>query len=96
MAEALMEHLPPSGWGDVARKHDVLLAVDMISLRVDAIDRRIDMLDKRMDLIEKRMYHIEKRLDHIERRLGIIITVGLTFGLALLALQVRIILSLAG
>lgn len=96
VANTVMSHLPPSGWGDVARKNDVLVAVDMIGMRVDAIDRRIDMLDKRMDLIEKRMYHIEKRLDHIERRLGIIITVGLTFGLALLALQVRIILSLAG
>ena len=98
-----MEHLPPSGWGDVAREHDVLMAVDMISLRVDAIDRRIDILDKRMDLIEKKMDHLEKRLDqvdkrmdHIERRLGIITTLGLTFGLALLALQVQIMLSLAG
>jgi len=89
VANTVMAHLPPSGWGDVARKHDVLMAVDMIGMRVDAIDRRIDMLDKRMDLIEKRM-------DHIERRLGIITTVGLTFGLALLALQVQIMLSLAG
>ena len=89
VANTMMAHLPPSGWGDVARKHDVLTAVDMIGMRVDAIDRRIDMLDKRMDLIEKRM-------DHIERRLGIITTVGLTFGLALLALQVQIMLSLAG
>ena len=23
MAEVLMEHLPPSGWGDVARKSDI-------------------------------------------------------------------------
>ena len=96
VANTVMAHLPPSGWGDVARKHDVLMAVDMISLRVDAIDRRIDILDKRMDLIEKKMDHIEKRMDHIERRLGIITTVGLTFGLALLALQVQIMLSLGG
>ena len=103
VANTVMAHLPPSGWGDVARKHDVLTAVDMIGMRVDAIDRRIEMLDKRMDLIEKKMDHIEKRLDqvdkrmdHIERRLGIITTVGLTFGLALLALQVQIMLSLAG
>jgi len=89
VANTVMAHLPPSGWGDVARRHDVLTAVDMIGMRVDAIDRRIEMLDKRMDLIEKKM-------DHIERRLGIITTVGLTFGLALLALQVQIMLSLAG
>ena len=68
MAEALMEHLPPSGWGDVARKHDITMALDMINLR----------------------------LDTLERRLGIVITVGLAIGLALLGLQVQIMLSLAG
>ena len=72
----------PSGWGDVARKHDITMALDMINLRIDGIDRRIDM--------------IEKRMDAIERRLGIVITVGLAIGLALLGLQVQIMLSLAG
>ena len=84
-----MEHLPPSGWGDVARKHDITMALDMINLRIDGIDRRIDMFEKGMNLIEKRM-------DAIERRLGIVITVGLAIGLALLGLQVQIMLSLAG
>lgn len=49
-----------------------------------------------MDLIDKRMNLIEKRMDAIERRLGIVITVGLAIGLALLGLQVQIMLSLAG
>jgi len=82
VANTLMEHLPPSGWGDVARKHDITMALDMINMRIDGIDRRIDM--------------IEKRMDAIERRLGIVITVGLAIGLALLGLQLQIMLSLAG
>lgn len=65
----------PSGWGDVARKHDITMALDMINLRLDTV---------------------EKRLDGLERRLGIVITVGLAIGLALLGLQVQIMLSLAG
>ena len=89
VANTLMEHLPPSGWGDVARKHDITMALDMINLRIDGVERR-------MDLIEKRMERIEKRMDAIERRLGIVITVGLAIGLALLGLQVQIMLSLAG
>jgi hypothetical protein len=89
VANTLMEHLPPSGWGDVARKHDITMALDMINLRIDGVERR-------MDLIEKRMEMIEKRMDAIERRLGIVITVGLAIGLALLGLQVQIMLSLAG
>jgi hypothetical protein len=70
-----MEHLPPSGWGDVARKHDITMALDMINLRIDGVERRLDVL---------------------ERRIGIVITVGLAIGLALLGLQVQIMLSLAG
>ena len=96
VANTLMEHLPPSGWGDVARKHDITMALDMINLRIDGIDRRIDMIEKGMDLIDKRMNLIEKRMDAIERRLGIVITVGLAIGLALLGLQVQIMVSLAG
>ena len=75
MAEALMEYFPPSGWGDVARRHDITMALDMINLRLDTLERR---------------------LDGLERRIGIVITVGLAIGLALLGLQVQIMLSLAG
>lgn len=32
VANTLMEHLPPSGWGDVARKYDVSMATDLISI----------------------------------------------------------------
>ena len=56
VANSLMEHLPPSGWSDVARTRDVEL---------------------------------------IEKRLNVIITVGITCGLALIALQVQIMLSIS-
>lgn len=42
MANTLMEHLPPMGWGDVARRSDV----DLINKRIDALEHR---LDKRID-----------------------------------------------
>ena len=36
MADTLMEHLPPSGWGDVARQSDVIaLKTDFEGLRAD-------------------------------------------------------------
>ena len=56
VANTVMEHLPPSGWADVARKSDV---------------------------------------DRIERRLNVAITTAIGFGLALLAIQVQIMLSIA-
>ena len=81
MAEALMGYRPPSGWGDVARKYDVSMATDLINIRIDSLDRRMDVIDKRMDTIE--------------RRLTIVITAGLTIGLALLGMQIQIMLSIA-
>ena len=88
VANTLMEHLPPSGWGDVARKYDVSMATDMINIRIDSLDRRMDVIEKRMDVIEK-------RLDAIERRLNVVITVGMAIGLALLGMQAQIMLSIA-
>ena len=63
VANSLMEHLPPSGWSDVARTRDIEF--------------------------------IEKRLGMIEKRLNVCITVGLACGLALVALQVQIMLSVS-
>ena len=56
VADTMMEHLPPTGWADVARKDDI---------------------------------------ERLERRLGTVIAVGVAFGLAILALQVQIMLSIA-
>jgi hypothetical protein len=58
-----MEHLPPTGWADVARKDDVVL--------------------------------VRRDIERVEKRLSTVITVGIAFGLALLALQVQIMLSIA-
>jgi hypothetical protein len=63
VANTLMEHLPPSGWSDVARTRDI-----------EFIDKRIGMLVKRLDIA---------------------ISVGIACGLALVALQVQIMLSIS-
>ncbi len=63
VANILMEHLPPSGWSDIARTRDI-----------EFIDKRIGMLEK---------------------RLKVVISVGIACGLALIALQVQIMLSIA-
>ena len=67
VADTMMEHLPPTGWADVARKDDV--------------DRALSVL--------------RRDIEQIEHRLGAVIAVGVAFGLAILALQVQITLSIA-
>ena len=65
-----MEHLPPSGWTDVARKHDITL-------------------------LEHEIILVKEEVGRIERRLNILIVSTLTFGLAITAVQVQIMLSIA-
>jgi len=87
VADSLMEHLPPSGWADVARQSEV-------NLRFDMVDRRFEEIDRRFEEINRRFEEIDRRLDAIEARMRFMIASGLTIGLALFGLQVQILLSL--
>jgi hypothetical protein len=80
VADSLMEHLPPSGWDDVARQSEMKLRFDMSDRRFEEIDRRFDGVDKRFDSIDSRMRFM--------------IGTTLTIGLAMFGLQVQILLSL--
>jgi tetrahydromethanopterin S-methyltransferase subunit G len=80
VADSLMEHLPPSGWGDVARQSEMILRFDMVQIQFEMIERRFEEIDRRLDAIEARMRFL--------------IASGLTIGLALFGLQVQILLSL--
>jgi tetrahydromethanopterin S-methyltransferase subunit G len=80
VADSLMEHLPPNGWGDVARQSEMILRFDMVQIQFEMVDRRFEEIDRRLDAIESRMRFM--------------IASGLTIGLALFGLQVQILLSL--
>jgi hypothetical protein len=87
VADSLMEHLPPSGWADVARQSEVNLRFDMVQIQFEMIDRRFEEIDRRFE-------EVDRRLDAIEARMRFMIASGLTIGLALFGLQVQILLSL--
>ena len=87
VADSLMEHLPPNGWGDVARQSEMVLRFDMVQIQFEMIDRRFEEIDRRFD-------GIDKRLDMIESRMRLMIGTGLTIGLALFGLQIQILLNL--
>lgn len=81
MATTFMENVPPSGWSDVAQRSD--LAMLDRELRGEINILRVDIERLRVDV------------DRLDRKLNMVIGIGLTFGLALLALQVQIMLSIA-
>lgn len=88
MATTFMENVPPSGWADVAQRSD--LAVLERDLRSDMNNLRSEVNNLRIDLDRLRV-----DVDKLDRKLNMVIGIGLTFGLALLALQVQIMLSVA-
>jgi len=108
VADSLMEHLPPSGWDDVARQSEMNLRFDMVDRRFDEIDRRFEEVDRRFDGIDQRFdgidqrfegvdgrfVGVDKRFDAIDSRIRFMIGTTLTIGLALFGIQVQILLNL--
>ena len=101
VADSVMEHLPPSGWDDVARQSEMNLRFDMVDRRFEEVDRRFDVIDQRFDGIDQRFegvdgrfIGVDKRFDAIDSRIRFMIGTTLTIGLALFGLQVQILLSL--
>ncbi len=108
VADSLMEHLPPSGWDDVARQSEMILRFEMIDRRFDEVDRRFEEIDRRFNGIDqrfegigqrfegvdKRFVGVDKRFDAIDSRIRFMIGTTLTIGLAMFGLQVQILLSL--
>lgn len=101
VADTLMQHLPPSGWDDVARQSEMNLRFDMVDRRFEEVDRRFEEIDRRFTEIDRRFEEIDqrfvgvdKRFDAIDSRIRFMIGTTLTIGLALFGLQVQILLNL--
>ena len=55
VADTVMEHLPPTGWADVARTSDVDHIGALMNARFAAVDVRFEAIDQRFEAIDKRL-----------------------------------------
>lgn len=64
VANTMMDHLPPTGWADVARKSDIDHLAALMDARFAGMDYRIDSLDTRIDALDTRIDSLEARMVH--------------------------------
>ena len=76
MGNMLLEHLPPSGWSDVARACDI----DMIRQEMRNLEVRIDT---RLDMIDLQLTQLSKRVSYA-------VTTGMAMFATLLALLINL------
>ena len=65
VADTMMEHLPPTGWADVARKSDVDYLAALMDARFTAVDIRFTAVDIRFAAVDQRFENVESRLNGI-------------------------------
>jgi len=76
VADDLMDFLPPSGWGDLARKSDL----DALEKRLES---RMDSLDSRVDAVERQIVELRNEVRALGNLRHTIVLTGASLAISL-------------
>lgn len=96
VAGTLMDHLPPSGWGDVVRVHDLTMHVTRLDSRLNGLEHRFDAVDRRMDGLDRRMDGLEHRMDRLTGSIRVLIGGTITVSAAIIVLLIQLNQNISG
>ncbi len=68
-ASKLMEHLPPTGWDQLATKDDLEASEQRLGARIDGTNERLDATNVRIDQTNERLDATNVRIDQTNERL---------------------------
>jgi hypothetical protein len=87
VGNTVMEHLPPLGWGDVARTKDINHLADRMTQIDQRLTGRIDGVEERMSM---RIDYVETRLKSITTTLQVMIGAMVTVSTGIIVMLIQI------
>lgn len=87
VSDDLMEFLPPSGWGDLVRRDDLVATERRLDTKIDALgerlDARIDALEARIDGLERQIVQLREEVRALGNLRTTIVLTGASLGISL-------------